>query len=154
SIDAPRSNWKYRDWVIEALNRDQPFDQFVVEQLAGDMLPNATIEQKIATGFHRNTQINQEGGIDQEQFRIESILDRVNTTGTVFLGLTIGCCQCHDHKFDPLTQRDYYGLFAFLNNAEEPDLPLASPEELERAKEVDRRIDAYIAALPAQQVDI
>jgi hypothetical protein len=150
SIDAPRSIWKYRDWVIDALNSDLPFDQFVLEQLAGDMLPNATVEQKIATGFHRNTQINQEGGIDQEQFRIESIIDRVNTTGTAFLGLTIGCCQCHDHKFDPLTQKEYYGLFAFFNNADEPDLPLAPPEVIERAREVDAKIAAYIADLPTQ----
>jgi mono/diheme cytochrome c family protein len=150
SIDAPRSIWRYRDWVIDALNRDMPFDQFVVEQLAGDMLPNPTLEQKIATGFHRNTQINQEGGIDQEQFRIESVIDRVNTTGTAFLGLTIGCCQCHDHKFDPLTQNEFYGLFAFFNNAEEPDLPLASPEAIERAQQVDARIAAYVAALPDQ----
>ena len=139
SIDAPRSIWRYRDWVIDALNRDLPFDQFVIEQLAGDMLPDATLEQKIATGFHRNTQINQEGGIDKEQFRIESIIDRVNTTGTAFLGLTIGCCQCHDHKFDPLTQKEYYGLFAFLNNADEPDLPLASPEEVARAGQIDAK---------------
>jgi hypothetical protein len=115
SIDAPRSIWKYRDWVIAALNRDLPYDRFVVEQLAGDLLPNPTIDQRIATGFHRNTQINQEGGIDPEQFRVESVLDRVNTTGTAFLGLTIGCAQCHDHKFDPITQREYYQLYAFLN---------------------------------------
>src|SRR6185436_13429889 len=115
SIDAPRSIWKYRDWVITALNRDLPYDRFVVEQLAGDLLPNPTIDQRIATGFHRNTQINQEGGIDPEQFRIESVLDRVNTTGTAFLGLTIGCAQCHDHKFDPITQREYYELYAFFN---------------------------------------
>jgi hypothetical protein len=150
SIDAPRSIWRYRDWVIDALNHDMPFDEFVVEQLAGDLLPNATLEQKIATGFHRNTQINQEGGIDQEQFRIESIIDRVNTTGTAFLGLTIGCCQCHDHKFDPLTQKEFYRLFAFFNNAEEPDLPLASPEQVARAKEVDAKMAAYVAALPNQ----
>src|SRR5206468_3639417 len=88
SIDAPRSIWPYRDWVINALNRDTPFDQFTIEQIAGDLLPNATVEQKIATGFHRNTMINQEGGINVEQFRVDSVVDRVNTTGTVFLGLT------------------------------------------------------------------
>ncbi|MBL9203353.1 MAG: PSD1 domain-containing protein, partial [Opitutaceae bacterium] len=119
SIDAPRQIWKYRDWVVAALNRDQPYDQFVIEQLAGDLLPGATPEQKTATGFNRNTQINQEGGIDPEQFRIESVLDRVNTFGTAFLGLTMGCAQCHDHKFDPLTQRDYYQLFAFFNSTVE-----------------------------------
>ncbi|HWN94526.1 MAG TPA: DUF1549 domain-containing protein, partial [Methylomirabilota bacterium] len=94
SIDAPRQIWKYRDWVVAALNNDMPFDQFTIEQLAGDLLPDATVAQKIATGFNRNTQINQEGGIDKEQFRIESIIDRVNTTGAAFLGLTVGCCQC------------------------------------------------------------
>jgi hypothetical protein len=127
SIDAPRSVWKYRDWVINALNRDLPFDQFAVEQLAGDLLPNATLDHKIATGFNRNTQINQEGGIDPEQFRVESVLDRVNTTGTAFLGLTIGCAQCHDHKFDPISQKDYYGLYAFFNNTVEDGHGQATP---------------------------
>jgi hypothetical protein len=119
SIDAPRQIWKYRDWVVGALNRDLPFDQFVIEQLAGDLLPNATREQKVATGFNRNTQINQEGGIDPEQFRIEAVIDRVNTFGTAFLGLTVGCAQCHDHKFDSITQREYYQLFAFFNSTVE-----------------------------------
>jgi len=119
SIDAPRQIWKYRDWVIDAVNRDQPFNEFVIDQLAGDLRPNATLEQKVATGFNRNTQINQEGGIDPEQFRIEAVLDRVNTFGTAFLGLTIGCAQCHDHKFDPITQKEYYQLFAFFNNTVE-----------------------------------
>jgi hypothetical protein len=122
SIDAPRQIWKFRDWVVNALNADMPFDQFTVEQLAGDLLPNATQGQKVATGFHRNTQINQEGGIDKEQFRIDSVFDRVATTGTVWLGLTVGCAQCHDHKFDPIKQTDYYRLFAFFNNQDEPTL--------------------------------
>jgi mono/diheme cytochrome c family protein len=124
SIDAPRSIWPYRDWVINALNQDLPFDRFTVEQLAGDLLPDATVEQKVATGFHRNTQINEEGGVDKEQFRVESVIDRVNTTGSVWLGLTIGCCQCHDHKFDPFSQREYYQFFAFFNNQDEPNLSL------------------------------
>jgi mono/diheme cytochrome c family protein len=124
SIDSPRSIWPYRDWVIHALNRDLPFDQFTIEQLAGDLLPNATVDQKVATGFHRNTQINEEGGIDKEQFRVESIVDRVNTTGSVWLGLTVGCCQCHNHKFDPISQREYYQFFAFFNNQDEPSLTL------------------------------
>ncbi len=124
SIDAPRSIWLYRDWVINSLNADMPFDQFTVEQLAGDLLPNATREQKIATGFHRNTQINQEGGVDPEQFRIDSVFDRVATTGTVWLGLTIGCAQCHNHKYDPISQQEYYQLFAFLNNQDEPELKI------------------------------
>jgi mono/diheme cytochrome c family protein len=130
SIDAPRSVWKYRDWVIDAFNRDLPFDQLVIHQLAGDLLPNPTPAQRVATGFHRNTQINEEGGIDLEQFRVESIVDRTNTTGTVFLGLTVGCCQCHDHKFDPLAQREYYQLFAFFNSSDEPQMELASPEQV------------------------
>jgi mono/diheme cytochrome c family protein len=124
SIDSPRSIWPYRDWVIKALNKDMPFDQFTIEQLAGDLLPGATIDQKVATGFHRNTQINEEGGVDKEQFRVESVVDRVNTTGTVWLGLTIGCCRCHDHKYDPLTQREFYQIFAFFNNQDEPTLTL------------------------------
>ncbi|MBM3865002.1 MAG: DUF1553 domain-containing protein [Verrucomicrobia bacterium] len=117
SIDAPRQIWKFRDWVVSALNRDLPYDQFIVEQLAGDLLPMATVEQRIATGFNRNTQINQEGGIDPEQFRIESVFDRVNTYGTAFLGLTVSCAQCHDHKFDPISHREYYQLFAFFNSS-------------------------------------
>lgn len=128
SIDGPRQIWKFRDWVVEALNADMPFDTFTIEQLAGDLLPNPTQSQKIATGFHRNTQINQEGGIDKEQYRIESIFDRVSTTGTVWLGLSVGCAQCHDHKFDPITQREYYQLFAFLNNQDEPSMKVYSDE--------------------------
>jgi len=112
SIDAPRTIWKYRDWVVGALNADQPFDRFSIEQLAGDLLPNATEAQRVATGFHRNTLLNQEGGIDVEQFRVDSVFDRVGTTGTVWLGLTVGCAQCHDHKFDPIAQNDYYRLAA------------------------------------------
>ncbi len=136
SIDAARSIWPYRDWVINALNRDLPFDRFVIEQMAGDLLPNATAEQIVATGFHRNTPINQEGGIDLEQFRIDSIYDRINTTGTAFLGLTVGCAQCHDHKFDPLSQREYYQLFAFLNNDDEPNFELGTPAEVALKKKI------------------
>jgi hypothetical protein len=124
SVDAPRSIWPYRDGVVAAFNADQPFDQFLIEQLAGDLLPQATVAQRAATGFHRNTQINQEGGIDPEQFRIESIFDRVATTGSALLGLSVGCAQCHDHKFDPISHRDYYGLFAFFNDQDEPALEI------------------------------
>ena len=145
SIDAPRQIWPYRDWVIDALNRDQPFDEFVVDQVAGDLRPDASLAQRVATGLHRNTQINQEGGIDPEQFRVEAVIDRVNTTGTVFLGLTIGCAQCHDHKYDPISQKDYYRLFAFFNNSDDPDLPVASPEEVARRdaflKKADEALD-------------
>ena len=150
SIDAPRSIWKYRDWVIDALNRDMPFDAFAVEQLAGDLLPGASLDQKVATGFHRNTPINQEGGIDPEQFRIESVIDRVNTTGTAFLGLTVGCCQCHDHKYDPISQREYFQLFAFFNNADEPDLPLGTPEELDRQAKAEAEVHTFLDAVRAK----
>ena len=98
--------------------------------------PKPRWPQRIATGFHRNTQINQEGGIDVEQFRVEAVVDRVNTTGTVFLGLTIGCAQCHDHKYDPIAQRDYYRLFAFFNNVDEPELEIAAPAELARREAI------------------
>jgi mono/diheme cytochrome c family protein len=140
TIDAPREIWKYRDWVIDALNRDLPFDQFVVEQMAGDMLAGATLSQKIATGFHRNTLINEEGGIDREQFRVEAVADRVDTTATVFLGLTLGCARCHDHKFDPITTREYYQIFAFLNNQAEPTLSLADPEVAAQRQVIRARI--------------
>lgn len=149
SIDAPRQIWKFRDWVVDALNADMPFDQFTVEQLAGDLLPNATESQRIATGFHRNTQINQEGGIDKEQFRIDSVFDRVATTGTVWLGLSVGCAQCHDHKFDPIEQKEYYRLFAFLNNQDEPTMKVVDSNVQVRElsaefKEVEGKIKAYL----------
>ena len=126
--DRARSIWPYRDWVIDALNRNLPFDQFTVEQLAGDMLPRASRDQVVATGFHRNTMLNEEGGVDVEEYRFASIVDRVNTTATVFLGLTLSCAQCHDHKYDPLSQREYYQFFAFLNNADEPELEVPDPD--------------------------
>jgi len=133
SIDAPRIMWPYRDWVIDAVNRDMPFDQFTIEQLAGDLLPNATKFQQIATGFHRNTLINQEGGVKPDQFRHEAIIDRVNTTGAVWLGLTVGCAQCHTHKYDPLSHTEYYQLYAFFNqcddaNNEATTLPMLEQE--------------------------
>ena len=126
--DVAREMWRYRDWVIDAVNRDAPFDQFTIEQFAGDMLPEATLEQQIATGFHRNTQRNREGGSDAEQYRVEAVVDRVSTTGVVFLGLTLGCARCHDHKYDPISQREFYEIFAFLNNQDEPQItvPLES----------------------------
>lgn len=119
SIDGPREMWPFRDWTIDALNRDIPFDQFTIEQLAGDLLPTPTKSQLIASGFHRNTLINQEGGTDPEQFRTEAAMDRANTTGAVWLGLTVGCAQCHTHKYDPLTQREYYEFMAFFNSGQD-----------------------------------
>lgn len=130
--DFGRQIWKYREWVIDAINRDQPFDQFTIEQIAGDMLDKPTPEQLTATGFHRNTLINEEGGTDQEQFRVEAVADRVATTGSVFLGLTLGCARCHSHKFDPISQIEYYEFFALLNNCDEPTIEVPSKLQIAR----------------------
>jgi hypothetical protein len=120
--DKPRQMWLWRDWVIDAFNANRRFDQFTIEQLAGDLLPNATVSQRIATGFNRNHMANNETGIINEEFRVEYVVDRVHTTMTVWQGLTAGCAQCHDHKFDPLSQREFYSLFAFFNNVPETGL--------------------------------
>ena len=117
--DAPRDMWIWRDWVIDAYNRNKPFDEFTVEQIAGDMLPKATVAQKIASGFNRNHRINGEGGVIPEEYRVEYVIDRLETTGTVWLGLTVGCARCHSHKFDPISQKEFYSLFAFFNNVPE-----------------------------------
>jgi len=119
--------WRWRDWVVNALNGDNRFDQFTIEQLAGDLLPDPSVEQWVATGFHRNTLSNREGGADIEEFRVEQIVDRAATTGVVWLGLTVGCARCHDHKYDPVTQKEFYQLYAFFNSADEVniDAPLA-----------------------------
>ena len=118
-IDGDRSAWPWRDWVIKAFNRNRPFDQFIVEQLAGDLLPNATLDQRVATSFNRNHRINAEGGIVPEEYRIEYVDDRVDTTSTVFMGLTMGCARCHNHKYDPFTQKEYYRLTAYFNSIDE-----------------------------------
>ena len=156
--DQRRTAWAYRDWVIDALNRDQSFRDFTIEQLAGDMLKDASVAQRIATGFHRNSQLNQEGGIDVEEQRFETLVDRVATTGTVWLGSTIACAQCHNHKFDPVSQKDYYRLLAFFDNGEyrvhgegekvvdrwivEPELELATPEQARRRAALRREAEA------------
>lgn len=149
TIDGARSIWPYRDWVINAFNRDLPFDQFTLEQLAGDLLPHATIDQQVATGFHRNTPFNEEGGTDPEQFRVERTVDRTNTTGTVWLGLTVGCAQCHDHKFDPISQKEYYQLYAFFNNVDEPTLPVPRPEQFQQLQTTEAAIAALEKTLAA-----
>jgi hypothetical protein len=118
-IDNRRDMWRWRDWVIQAFNRGMPYDQFTIEQLAGDLLPDATVEQHLATGFHRNTMLNFEGGAIAEEYLSEYVVDRVITTATVWLGQTMECCRCHDHKYDPLSQRDFYGLYAYFNNIDE-----------------------------------
>ncbi len=120
--DKTRSLWPWRDWVINAYNRNMPFDQFTLEQLAGDLIPNATTAQRIATGFNRNHMANNESGIIDEEYRVEYVADRLETTGTTWLGLTIGCARCHDHKYDPITQREFYQLFAFFNSVPESGL--------------------------------
>ena len=145
--DRPREIWQYRDWVIRALNADMPYDQFTIEQLAGDMLPGSTQDQKIATGFHRNTQLNEEGGIDPLEFRFYAAVDRVATTGTVWMGLTTGCAQCHTHKYDPITHDEYFGIMALLDNVEEPDLLLYTDGQLTRKAEVEAQIQRKIAEL-------
>ncbi|GIW79199.1 MAG: chromosome segregation protein [Gemmatales bacterium] len=141
--------WRYRHWVIDALNRDLPFDQFTIEQLAGDLLPNATTEQKVATGFHRNTLTNSEGGVDREQFRVEQVVDRVNTTAKVFLGITFGCAQCHDHKYDPFSQREYYQFFAFFNSDNEVNIVAPLPSEVEEYRRQQQAYQAKQAELQA-----
>ncbi|MBN9120111.1 MAG: PSD1 domain-containing protein [Planctomycetes bacterium] len=145
--DRRRSIWPYRDWVVRALNADVPFDQFTVEQLAGDVLPNATVGQKVATGFHRNTMLNEEGGIDPLEFRYYAVADRVAVTGTVWLGLTLGCAQCHTHKFDPISHTEYFRLFAYLNNADEPDLAVPTAELEKRRAEIEAKIAMLQPAL-------
>lgn len=145
--DRMRVIWPYRDWVIKAINEDLPYDQFVIDQIAGDMLPNATPDQRIATGFHRNTMFNEEGGIDVEEFRYKALVDRVQTTSTAFLGLTVHCAQCHDHKYDPISQKDYYSLMALLNNADEPSMNVPDPAIAKQRQEQQAKIDRLVASL-------
>ncbi|MFV2069420.1 MAG: DUF1553 domain-containing protein [Pirellulales bacterium] len=139
--DEPRTIWRYRDWLIGALNRDLPYDQFTAEQLAGDLLPNPTIDQRLATAFHRNTMTNTEGGTDDEEFRHAAVIDRVNTTMQVWMGLTMGCAQCHSHKYDPITLEDYYRVFAVFNQTEDNDQPDNRPTIPTPTDRQQRRLD-------------
>ena len=148
--DGERSMWRWRDWVLNAFQRNMHFDQFTIEQIAGDLLPNATLQQKIATGFHRNHRTNAEGGIVEEEFRVEYVADRVETTSTVWLGLTMGCARCHDHKYDPMKQRDFYGLFAFFNNVPERGLVYNFGNEEPYIKAPTPEHEAKLAALEAK----
>ncbi len=152
-FDGLRFMWPWRDWVINAFNKNMPFDQFTIEQLAGDLLPNPTVAQRIATGFHRNVMTNDEGGADPDEYLSKYQVDRVNTTGAVWLGTTTGCAECHDHKYDPLTQRDFYQLYSFFHNIPEkgldgtrvenpfPRLSVPSPEQATDLVELDRAVD-------------
>src|SRR5262249_13488224 len=139
-------------WVINAFNKNMPFDEFTVEQLAGDLLPNATLDQKIATGFHRNVMTNDEGGADPEEYLNEYMVDRVSTTGVVWLGTTIGCSQCHDHKYDPIKQKEFYQFYAFFHNVPEkgldgtrvenplPRMPVPSPQQASELLDMDNAL--------------
>ncbi|HKX31101.1 MAG TPA: DUF1549 domain-containing protein, partial [Blastocatellia bacterium] len=138
--DLPRSIWPYRDWVIAAFNEDKPFDRFTIEQLAGDLLPEPTLDQRIATGFLRNSMLNQEGGVDPEQFRVEGLIDRVDAVGNAFLGLTIKCAQCHNHKFDPIKQTEYYQFYAFLNSDDEPELEAPDARIIGKRRQIQAEI--------------
>ncbi|WP_298864781.1 PSD1 and planctomycete cytochrome C domain-containing protein [uncultured Gimesia sp.] len=142
--------WVYREWVINAINKDLPFDQFTIEQLAGDLLDKPTTSQKIATGFHRNTLSNTEAGVDLELYRTKEIVDRVNTTGMVWLGLTLGCAECHDHKHDPISQKEFYQLYSFFNNAIESSVKVQNPWEAEEYEQAMQKWQPAYDQLHAQ----
>ena len=162
--DGPRDMWRWRDWVIEAFQKNMPFDQFTIEQLAGDLLPNPTLDQRIATAFHRNHRTSAEGGIVPEEFRVEYVADRAETTANVWLGLTMGCARCHDHKYDPILQKDFYRMFAFFNSVpekgnvyyfgnEDPLIKAPTTDQQQRLRELDTIVAAreqeYAALQPA-----
>jgi hypothetical protein len=163
--DGERHMWRWRDWVIEAFNRNLPFDQFTIEQIAGDLLPNPTLDQRIATGFNRNHRGNSEGGVIPEEYAAEYVIDRVDTTSTVFLGLTAGCTRCHNHKYDPFTQKQYYSLYSYFNNLPEygkarrqgnspPYMKAPTAEQAPKLKEFDDKLAAADAAFAKLQPEV
>ena len=159
--DWERFQWRWRDWVINAFNSGMPYDQFTIKQIAGDLLPNATLEDKIATGFNRNHRINTEGGVIAEEWRVENVIDRVETTSDTWLGLTAGCARCHDHKYDPLTQKEFYSMFAYFNNVPEsgtgeerpvnhpPVLKAPTPAQEEMLNQAEAKVTSLNARLQA-----
>ena len=157
--DEPRTMWAYRDWVIDAFNRNLPFDRFTTEQLAGDLLPDPTVDQIVATGFHRNTMLNNEAGAKNDEFYDAAVKDRVDTTATVWLGSTVGCAQCHDHKYDPFKQSEYYNLYAIFNNTADSAIKISSEMDVFTGdeQELDRRtleVDAAKAILDTQTAEL
>ena len=148
--DRARSIWPYRDWVVNALNADMPFDQFTIKQLAGDMLPKRTTDDLVATGFHRNTMLNEEGGIDPNEYRFYAMVDRVGTTSTAWLGLTMNCCQCHTHKYDPIEHSEFYKTMALLNNADEPTWNIETPDIEAQREQQAQRVAKLEAELPSK----
>jgi len=152
--DRARSIWPYRDWVIKAFNQDLPFDQFTIEQLAGDLLPQPTLDQRVATGFLRNSMLNQEGGVDPEQFRVEGLIDRIDAVGKAFLGLTVSCAQCHNHKFDPIAQTEYFRFYAFLNNDDEPEIEVPDAKIVKKREEILSKVAKIEDELVARDNDL
>jgi hypothetical protein len=152
--DGPRDMWPWRDWVIEAYNRNMPFDQFATEQLAGDLIPNATAMQKIASGFNRNNGTTDEGGAIDEEYRVEYVVDRVKTTANVFLGLSMECAQCHDHKYDPITQKEYYGFFAFFNQTSDPGMQTRGGNQAPVVNVPDPKKEAQAAAVAVKLAEL
>jgi len=167
-VDPQKEMWAWRDWVVNAFNRNQPFDRFTIDQMAGDLLPNPTLDQRVATGFHRNHRVNTEAGSIAAEFHVENIVDRISTIGTVWMGLTVGCARCHDHKFDPLTMRDFYSLFAFFNNVPEvgtggprdgrgnlqPVMKLPSPELESQLAAIESKLAAARAEMKAMEAKL
>jgi hypothetical protein len=165
-VDSSRQQWPWRDWVIDAFNRNMPYDQFTIEQIAGDMLPDATLSQKVASGFNRNHRLNGEGGIIAEEWRVETVIDRVETTGMTWLGLTLNCCRCHDHKYDPISQQEFYSLFAYFNNVAEsgtlqgesrntePVISVPTADQLDELKEHEAQIQKAQEALGQAEAKI
>ncbi len=162
-IDSSREMWHWRDWVIAAFNRNMPFNEFTIDQIAGDLLPNATVEQRVASGFNRNHMINFEGGAIPEEYQTEYVVDRLEATSNTFMGLTMGCARCHDHKYDPISQKEFYQFFAFFNNISEkgldgrtgnaqPYIELPSTEQKQRQNELKAAIAAHEKALPEELI--